>query len=124
MQVGLRRFLRGFSQVSIIHAYQCALIATCAAFVGAVVERGGGIDAPVAVAGLAITAGIAERGRVKLGSSTEASISLLPTVFAAAMFGPLAAMIVAAASLAGDFPLLLPRRRRACAVMDEPVFGE
>src|SRR5262249_25140736 len=48
----------------------------------------------------------AERGRVRLDNATEVSISLLPTVFAAAVFGPLAAMIVAACSMIGDFPAL------------------
>src|SRR5207247_2294751 len=91
------------------------IVATLAIFFGLVLN-GSGIGDPVAVAGLAATAAIAERGRVKLGGVTEASISLLPTVFAAAMFGPLAAMIVAAASFIGDFPLLLPSTRRAAIV--------
>jgi putative nucleotidyltransferase with HDIG domain len=52
-----------------------------------------------AVVGLALAGAVAERGRVSLGSNTSGSISLLPTVFAAAVFGPLAAMLVSAASL-------------------------
>jgi putative nucleotidyltransferase with HDIG domain len=51
-----------------------------------------------AVAGLSLVALVAERGRVNLGSSTELSISLVPTLFTAVVFGPLAAMIVSAAS--------------------------
>lgn len=65
------------------------------------------------IAGLSLVAAIAERGRVRLGINIEASISLIPTVFAAAAFGPAPAMIVGAASLAGDLPPLLPRARRA-----------
>jgi putative nucleotidyltransferase with HDIG domain len=55
------------------------------------------------VYGLAVVAALAERGRVKLTSNTEASISLVPTLFAAVLFGPIASMAVAAASMAGAF---------------------
>ena len=47
---------------------------------------------------------VAERDAVRLAGVTEASISLLPTVFAAAGSGPLAGLLVAAASFVGDFP--------------------
>jgi putative nucleotidyltransferase with HDIG domain len=73
----------------------------------------GGVGNLWAVAGLAFAAAIAERGRVRIGGVTEASISLLPTVFAAAVFGPLAAMIIATASFVGDFPPFLAAHRRA-----------
>ena len=53
--------------------------------------------------GLAAVAAIAERGRVRLTRYLEESISLLPTLFAAVVFGPLAAMVVAAASMLGAF---------------------
>ena len=61
-----------------------------------------GVGNPLAVVGLALIAAIAERGRVRLGPSVETSISLIPTLFAAVVFGPLAAMIVSGASLAGE----------------------
>lgn len=61
-----------------------------------------GVGNPVAVVGLALIAAIAERGRVRLAPSVETSISLIPTLFAAVVFGPLAAMIVSGASLAGE----------------------
>src|SRR5207248_6865518 len=48
-------------------------------------------------------AAVAERGRVRLTDDTEASISLVPTLFAAVLVGPPAAMVVAAASFAGEF---------------------
>jgi putative nucleotidyltransferase with HDIG domain len=47
---------------------------------------------------LAATACAAEGASVRLNSTFEVSISLLPTLFAAVLFGPLAAMAVAAAS--------------------------
>src|SRR6476646_8668422 len=56
-----------------------------------------------------------ERARVRIATSVEASVSLLPTVFAAALFGPLAGMIVAAASYLGDLPALMSSARRAAA---------
>src|SRR5581483_2075307 len=74
-----------------------------------------GLGNPVATAGLALVAAIAERGRVRLARATEVSISLLPTVFAAAVFGPLAAIVVAASSFAGDFPLFVRGAGRADA---------
>jgi putative nucleotidyltransferase with HDIG domain len=52
---------------------------------------------------LAAVAAIAERGRVRLNRYLEESISLLPTLFAAVVFGPLPAMLVAAASMFGAF---------------------
>jgi putative nucleotidyltransferase with HDIG domain len=64
------------------------------------------------VIGLALVAAIAERGRVRLAPQVEASISLIPTVFAAAMFGPLAGLIVGAASFLCELPLLIPADRR------------
>jgi putative nucleotidyltransferase with HDIG domain len=46
------------------------------------------------VVGLAAIATLGERGRIKLRGSLDVSISLLPAVFAAVLFGPLAAMLV------------------------------
>lgn len=63
---------------------------------------------PAAVIGLAVVAAIAERGRVNIDKTAGVSISVLPTVFAAAVFGPLAALVVSASSLLGE---LLPIRR-------------
>ncbi len=47
---------------------------------------------------LAVAAIVAERGSVRLTDTMEVSISLVPTLFAAVLFGPLAAALVAAAS--------------------------
>jgi putative nucleotidyltransferase with HDIG domain len=61
---------------------------------------------------LAVVAAVAERGRVRLTATVETSISLIPAVCAAGLFGPLSALIVGAASLAGEFPPLLPAEQR------------
>jgi putative nucleotidyltransferase with HDIG domain len=92
-------------------AYQATLTATALAIAAAAIASGATLGNGWAVAGLAIAAAVAERGRVRLGGVTEASISILPTVFAAAVFGPLAAMLIGVASFVGDFPPLLSRGR-------------
>lgn len=51
------------------------------------------------VAGLAAVAAYSERGRVKLSERLAVSISLLPALFAAVLFGPLAAMVVFSTSM-------------------------
>ena len=60
-----------------------------------------------AVVALAVVAAVAERGGIALRGKLNVSISLLPAVFAAVLFGPLAAMIVFGASVAGlSIPLI------------------
>jgi putative nucleotidyltransferase with HDIG domain len=51
----------------------------------------------------AVLAALAERRAVRLSSRTEISISLLPRLFAAVVFGPIGAMVVGAASMLGEF---------------------
>jgi putative nucleotidyltransferase with HDIG domain len=83
------------------YAFGCALLALSIA-VGLLVG-GFGLGAAWAVVLLAVVAAVAERGLVHLTTTTEASISVLPTLFAAVLFGPVAGMIVGAASLIGEF---------------------
>ena len=54
---------------------------------------------------LAMVAAIAERGSVQMSTTMdlEESISLLPTLFAAVLLGPLAGLVVGGASMLGDF---------------------
>lgn len=54
---------------------------------------------------LALAAAAAERETVSITSSIEVSVGLLPTLFAAVVFGPLAAMFISAASMLGDVRL-------------------
>jgi putative nucleotidyltransferase with HDIG domain len=67
------------------------------AVIGALSVRPSVGDAYV-IALLAVVAAVAERGRVALSSHVSHSISLVPTLFAAVLFGPLAAILVAIAS--------------------------
>jgi putative nucleotidyltransferase with HDIG domain len=96
---------------NVMQAYLAALFVTALSLCAVAAPRG--IGNPYAVLGLCFVAALAERGRVRLGVRVEASISLLPTVFAAAVFGPLAGALVAASSFLGDFPLLLGGERRS-----------
>jgi len=92
--------------------YQAGLALGTLLFSFAVVLGGQGLPSPWAALGLATVAALAERGRVRLGENIEASISLIPTVFAAAIFGPLTAMFVGGASFVGEFPQFLPTASR------------
>jgi len=65
-----------------------------------------GLGNPAAVIGLALVAAYGERGRIRLRGNLDVSISLLPAIFAAVLFGPLAAMAVfGGVSLRTVFPV-------------------
>lgn len=61
-----------------------------------------------AVLALAVVNAIAERSGVWVTRTTQMSIALLPTLFAAVLFGPLAGAVVNAASMLGDPELFGP----------------
>jgi putative nucleotidyltransferase with HDIG domain len=86
-----------------VAVYACGLgLAAILAAVG-LLYGGYGFGPAWAVLLLALVAAIAERGVVHLTKTTVASISMLPTLFAAVLFGPVAGMLVGAASLIGEF---------------------
>jgi len=89
-------------------SYAAFLTVSAAALGIVMLANGVGIGNPLTVVALAVVAAFAERGSVKFSTSVEQSISLLPALYAAVLFGPLAAAIVGAASLLGD-PELLSR---------------
>jgi hypothetical protein len=64
------------------------------------------VESWFAVAAFAVVAAFGERGRITLRREIAISISLLPTLFAAVLFGPLAGMVVYATSVVGlgSFP--------------------
>jgi putative nucleotidyltransferase with HDIG domain len=71
------------------------------------------LESPPTVLVLAASAALAERASIRfavtrrgLAETEEQSIHLLPTLFAAVVFGPLAAAVVGAASMLGDFELV------------------
>jgi len=86
-------------------AYVAVLDVVAVGVVVVLVTTGHGFGNHLAVAGLAILASYGERGRISLRGHLAVSISLLPAIFAAVLFGPLAAMIVFGASGLGvSFP--------------------
>ena len=99
---GLSRTLVVFA-LSPITAWVCSLVLLAGGVGAGLVVSGHSFGNPWVVLGLAVAAALAERGRVRLTRYLEESISLLPTLFAAVVFGPLPAMIVAAASMIGAF---------------------
>ena len=99
-------------------AYVAFLVATAVMTTVALFAAGYTLGPPLTVCALAIAAAVAERISVRftvtqrgLTKTHEQSISLLPTLFAAVLFGPLAAAAVGAASMLGD-PELISRRDR------------
>lgn len=74
---------------------------------GVLLLTGNSIGNPLGVIALALLAAYGERGHITLRDDLTASISLLPAIFAAVLFGPLAAMAVFGASaLFLEFPAL------------------
>lgn len=110
--IALPRTFRRLVGLGRLLSYQATLLSLTVALLIGFVITGTQVENWWAVLGLGGVAAAAERSRVRLSANTEGSISLVPTVFAAGVFGPLAAMIVAAASVLGDFPPFLTRERR------------
>ncbi len=96
------------------HTYVTALsIAATVLFVGLLVAGYGLGAAPWTVLALALINAVAERSEISIGRTTQMSIALLPTLFAAVLFGPLAAALVNASSMVGDPELLSKDSSRA-----------
>jgi putative nucleotidyltransferase with HDIG domain len=98
--------------------YVATLAVAAALTTVALVAIGYSLEAPITVVALAVAAAVAERINVRfavdqtgLARTEEQSIHLLPTLFAAVLFGPLAAAVVGAASMLGD-PELVSHRDR------------
>jgi putative nucleotidyltransferase with HDIG domain len=83
--------------------YAASLWAFVAGAAVAVATTGHSLGNPYVVLALAVIAAIAERGQVQLSIELSESISLVPVLFTAVLFGPLAAMVVAAVSVLPEF---------------------
>jgi putative nucleotidyltransferase with HDIG domain len=94
-------------------AYVVALVTAAIITAASLILAGYMIEAPVTIVALALTAAVAERSSVRLTKNTELSISVLPALLAAVLFGPLAAATVGGASMLGDPELTSRRRDRA-----------
>jgi len=100
----MRRVLDDLTPASA--AYVAVVLLSAVGVGAALIVAGFDLGNPAAVIGLAAVAAYGERGHITLRGNLTVSISLLPAVFAAVLFGPLAAMVVFGASAIGlEFPL-------------------
>ncbi|HSF60794.1 MAG TPA: HD-GYP domain-containing protein [Gaiellaceae bacterium] len=86
--------------------YVAALVATAIGTAAALVLAGYGLGEPLTVLALAVAAAAGERVGIRLTNTVEQSISVLPILLAAVLFGPLAAATVGAASMLGERELM------------------
>jgi hypothetical protein len=89
-------------------AYVVALVVAALATGTCLILAGYTLEAPLTVLALGVAGAVTERVSVRLSQTLELSISGIPAVFAAVLFGPLAAGVVGSASMLGD-PELLSR---------------
>jgi len=90
------------SQHRILTGYVTLLAAAAIGLCATLIATGYRLESPLVVLCLAIATAVSERWSVRVSATTELTVYLLPTVFAAVVFGPLAAGIIAAASMLGD----------------------
>jgi putative nucleotidyltransferase with HDIG domain len=84
-------------------AWAGALVLGATALIASLIASGASAGAPFPVLVLAALGIIGERQGIRLDRSLEISVSSLPMLFAAVVFGPLAAALVGAASLLSQF---------------------
>jgi hypothetical protein len=82
--------------------YVIALTLTALVTGAALLGAGYTLESPVTVFVLAAVAAAAERVSIRLTKNLEQSISALPRLLAAVLFGPLAAAVVGGVSMLGD----------------------
>ena len=112
---GIVQAVKGHPQrQTLVYVFALAVAAGLTAV--ALISAGYTLEAPVAVLALCVAGAVAERTSLRfavtqrgLTSTEEHSVSQLPTLFAAVLFGPLAAATVGAASMVGE-PELVSRR--------------
>jgi putative nucleotidyltransferase with HDIG domain len=91
-------------RVSPIDVYACGLAAAALALATGLVAVGADLGGPVwEIAVLGAIAMWAERQPVRVNANAEMTVSVIPVLFAAVVFGPLAAMLVGTLGLITDF---------------------
>jgi putative nucleotidyltransferase with HDIG domain len=84
--------------------YASSLVAAVLAIATILIARGFALEGPVwIILALAVVALLAERQSVYITANTQMSVSALPIIFAAVVYGPLAAILVAAFAHVCDF---------------------
>jgi putative nucleotidyltransferase with HDIG domain len=86
-----------------ITIFACGLSLIAVGFAAGLVLAGASIESVPAVLLLGGISMLAERRSVHIGSNAQVTVSVLPIVFAAVVFGPLAAMAVGAIGILADF---------------------
>lgn len=116
------RFRQVYAALSVALRVYIAGTALAAGGLAAGLILGGvGLGSVWAVAGLAVIAAVAElRGRIDLRGDLAVSVSLFPSIFAAVLFGPLAGMVVFAASAT---VLRLPAAGRVTYFFNRALIG-
>jgi putative nucleotidyltransferase with HDIG domain len=91
-------------RASALDLFAATLATTALTFAAGLVAVGGWPTTPLwGIVVLALLAAIAERQPVQILINSAATVSVLPMLFAAVVYGPLAAMLVGAIGLIGDF---------------------
>ena len=104
IQKPIRLVGTGLRRPTAIEAYALALTVGAIALALGLAQQGAGGSFPlVAVGALAFVAWMAEKQSVRLTTNLEMSVSVMPVLFAAVVYGPLAAMAVGAAALLSEF---------------------
>jgi putative nucleotidyltransferase with HDIG domain len=89
-------------RITLLRVYALSLAAAAAVFCGVLIWLGDRLDHWPTIAVLAAAGMLAERGSVRITAKSEISLALIPSVVAGLLLGPLAAMLVGAASNLGD----------------------
>jgi putative nucleotidyltransferase with HDIG domain len=119
----IERLRRELSELSPrVGIYLAVVICWAVGLAAALIVGGATLGSPFAVLALAVVAAFAERGRIALRGDVnfKVSIAMFPSVFGAVLFGPLAGMVVFAASALG---LSIPLLGRAAYVANRALIG-
>lgn len=104
IQVGLLRLLGSSREDRRVAVFATSLTVGAVALALGLFVAGATIEAsPWFVVALGLMGLVAERQVVQISANLQISVSFLPLLLAATLFGPLEAMLVAVVTLAGDF---------------------
>ena len=104
IQKPIRLVGTGLRRPTAIEAYAIALTVSALALALGLAQQGAGGSFPLLIVGaLAFVAWMAEKQSVRLTTNLEMSVSVMPVLFAAVVYGPLAAMAVGSAALLSEF---------------------
>jgi putative nucleotidyltransferase with HDIG domain len=87
-----------------LRSYAAGLVIVVVALGGVMASKGAALEGPFWVlAALCLVALVAERQSIRVTPYAQVSVSGLPLLFAAVVYGPFAAMLVGACAMLGDF---------------------